>query len=303
MKDLIKNASSVWVRYSDYEWKKADNGNLYLTPTKTAKLSIYDPLDEYQQFVIDAINIGRMGMGNEPDSDIQKAIRDFAIKYGLFGMMTALPTTPKFMEYEAVYLPKNLFTKKETMSTEEYVDIFFPFEKLDFVKKGMESIWNVSNDRDMMALALTMHDQPTAVNMSFQRQYAEPYEWMKQQFINWAFIYVSSMIYYEDYDKLNQETKMILQQSITTVSNNAPTYHIALLDKPTVVWDFHSLLLVTHMMFCFMLTDTEKPIRLCKHCTKAFVANRPDTVFCSPQCKNKYNVYKSRAKNGENDSK
>ena len=50
-------------------------------------------------------------------------------------------------------------------------------------------------------------------------------------------------------------------------------------------------------MFSFMLTDSENPIRFCKHCTKAFVASRPGAVFCSPPCKNKHNVYKSRAKN------
>jgi len=76
----------------------------------------------------------------------------------------------------------------------------------------------------------------------------------------------------------------------------APTYHIALLDKPTIVWDFHSLMLGVQMMFSFMLTDSENPIKLCRHCTKAFVASRPSAVFCSPQCKNKHNVYKSRAK-------
>ncbi len=38
-------------------------------------------------------------------------------------------------------------------------------------------------------------------------------------------------------------------------------YHIALLDKPTLVWDFHSLLLGIQMMFTFMLTDEEKPQR------------------------------------------
>ena len=31
--------------------------------------------------------------------------------------MTALPTTPSFMDYEAVYLPKNHFIKAETMET------------------------------------------------------------------------------------------------------------------------------------------------------------------------------------------
>ena len=251
--------------------------------------------------MLDAIDIGRMGMAKKPDTEIQTAIRQFAVKYGLFGLMTALPTTPDFMEYEAVYLPKNHFIKAETMSTEKYLELFFPFDKLDVIKHGIESMWNIENDRVMMALAMTMTDKPMAVNMSFQREYAERYDWMKQQFIDWAFTYVNSMLYYEDYDTLNEDTRRLTQQSMAAFGGNAPTYHIALLDKPTIIWDFHSLLLGIQMMFSFMLTDSKNPIRLCRHCTKAFVASRPSAVFCSPQCKNKHNVYKSRAKKDRSD--
>jgi len=296
-KNLFGRTSSTWVRYSEYEWREAEDGTLYLTPAKESSPDIYDPLTEYQQIVLDAIDIGRMGMGKKPDAEIQSAIRQFAAKYGLFGLVTALPTTPDFMEYEAVYLPKNHFIKEETMSTQDYLNLFFPFEKLDVVKRGIESMWNIENDRIMMALAMTMTDRPMAVNMSFQREYAERYDWMKQQFIDWAFTYVTSMLYYEDFDTMNQDTKQFMQQSMAAFGGNAPTYHIALLDKPTIVWDFHSLLLGIQMMFSFMLTDSDKPIRLCKHCAKAFVASRPSAVFCSPQCKNRYNVYKSRGKN------
>ena len=296
MKNLFERTSSTWVRYSEYEWKKSEDGILYLTPSKTAQPSIYDPLTEYQQIVLDAINIGRMGMSKKPDEEIQKTIQQFAVKYGLFGLMTALPTTPNFMDYKAVYLPKNHFIKEETMATEDYLKLFFPFDKLDVIKRGVESMWIIENDRVMMALAMTMTDKPMAVNMSFQREYAERYDWMKQQFTDWAFNYTTSMIYYEDYDTLNQDTKLMMQQSMAAYGGNTPTYHIALLDKPTIVWDFHSMLLGIQMMFSFMLTDTEKPIRLCKHCLQAFVASRPSAVFCSPQCKNKHNVYKSRGK-------
>ena len=48
----------------------------------------------------------------------------------------------------------------------------------------------------------------------------------------------------------------------------------------------HLLMLGVQMMFSFMLTDSENPIKRCRHCTKAFVASRPSAVFCSPQCKN-----------------
>ena len=301
MNNLFERTSSQWVRYSEYEWKAAEDGTLYLTPTKAAQPGIYDPLAEYRQIVLDAIDIGRMGMARKPDTEIQTAIRQFAVKYGLFGLMTALPTTPDFMEYEAVYLPKNHFIKAETMSTEKYLELFFPFDKLDVIKHGIESMWNIENDRVMMALAMTMTDKPMAVNMSFQREYAERYDWMKQQFIDWAFTYVNSMLYYEDYDTLNEDTRRLMQQSMAAFGGNAPTYHIALLDKPTIIWDFHSLLLGIQMMFSFMLTDSKNPIRLCRHCTKAFVASRPSAVFCSPQCKNKHNVYKSRAKKNRSD--
>ena len=111
MGNLFEKTSSNWVRYSDYEWKKDKSGTLYLTPAAEAKLAIYDPLSNAEGLVVDAINIGRMGMSKKPDSEIQAAISQFAVKYGLLGLMTALHTTPDFMEYEAVYLPKNHFIK------------------------------------------------------------------------------------------------------------------------------------------------------------------------------------------------
>lgn len=299
---LFERTSSTWVRYSEYEWRKAKDGTLYLTPAPGATPSIYDPLKETQEIVLAALQIGRMCMSKEAtDAKIQKAILSFAVKYGLFGLMTALPTTPDFMEYEAVYLPKNHFVKEETMSTEDYLSLFFPFDKLDIVKRGVESMWNIQNDRIMMALAMTMTDRPMAVNMSFQREYAERFDWLKQQFTDWAFNATTSFLYYTDYDSLEEDARRLMQQSIAAYGGNAPTYHIALLDKPTLVWDFHSLLLGIQMMFTFMLTDEEKPLRLCKQCMKAFIASRPSAVFCSPRCKNQYNVYKNRAKKNNPD--
>ena len=294
----FEHSNSTWVRYSEYEWKQAENGKLYLTACSNAQPTIYDPLKEYQQLVLDALYIGRLGMKQEQDDEeIQAEIKAFAEKYGLFGLMTALPTTPSFMDYEAVYLPKNRFIKKETMSTEDYLNLFFPFDKLDVVKRSVESLWNIEDDNMMMALAMTMSDRPMAVNMSFQRQYAESYEWMKQVFTDWAFNATTMFLYYNDYDKLDEDYKQLMRQSIRAFDGNAPSYHIELLEQPTLVWDFHSLLLGIQMMLSFMLTDKNNPIRVCKKCSKFFVASRPSAVFCNPRCKNQYNVYKNRAKN------
>ena len=213
----------------------------------------------------------------------------------MLGLMTALPTTPDFITYEAVYLPKNHFIKEENISTERYLSCFFPFDKINFRKKCSESSWSTDSP-EMMALIMTMKNKPQAVMMSFQREYAESYDWLVEVFRDWAFTFFSSFLYYQDYDKLDENERSLYRQGMAAFGGVAPTYHIELRDRPTLIWDFNSLLLCIQMMFSFMLTDDDSSLKVCKHCGKAFAATRSNMEFCSPQCKNQYNVYKSRAK-------
>ena len=152
----------------------------------------------------------------------------------------------------------------------------------------------------MMALIMTMKNKPQAVMMSFQKEYAERYDWLVTLFKDWAFTFMSSFLYYQDFDMLDDMQKQLYRQGMATFGGIAPTYHIELLERPTIVWDFHSLLLGVQMMFSFMLTDEKSSLKVCKHCGNAFVAGRTNSVFCSGKCKNRYNVYKSRAKDKDN---
>lgn len=293
--NLFKKTSSHWVRYDKYEWQEDDKGRLYITPAEKAKPELYNPLKDSDKMVLHAINTGVICMNKDTDEQSkQDAVIEFISSYGLLGFMTALPTTPEFITYEAVYFPKNHFIRQENMATEEYLSYFFPFDGLAFVKRGVESRWNVS-DTSMIALTMAMGSQPQAVTMSFQREYAEPYEWLLKEFTDWAFTFVSAFLYYQDMDKLDDMQKDLYRLGMAAFGGIAPTYHIELLEKPTIVWDFHSLLLAIQMMFSFMLTDEKSSLKVCKHCGKVFLASRPNTVFCSGQCKNQYNVYKSRA--------
>ena len=287
MKNFFEQSRSFWVRYDRYELKTAADGKRYITPGKDAKPQVYNPLKEAPKIVLDALNVGMLMMGRKPTHEVQAAILKFVTHYGLLGFLTALPTTPSFMEYEAVYLPKNHFIRAETMSTEDYLSLFFPFEKLDMVKQGVESCWGVSEDRAMMALTMTFTDEPMAKNMSFQRQYAEPYDWISQQLKDWAFNLSTAFFYYND--PLDKDSRQLLQESMKAFGGIAPTYHIELLDRPTLYWDFHSLLLGVQMMFSFMLVDDSKPLKLCKQCQRVFLSNRANAEFCSPKCKNQYN--------------
>lgn len=248
----------------------------------------YNPLENPEQLVLDALNVGLLSMGRKSEGVIRQGVLDFVQKYGLLGFMTALPTTPQFMDYEAVYIPKNQYIREETMATEKYLERFYPFEQLDLVKKGIESGWNINKDKTMQALALTFSEQPMAMKMCFQRQYAERYDWLAAQFKDWAFHLLTSIFYYEDDSGLKDDAKQALKLSMAAFGGMAPTYHIALFDKPTIVWDFHSLLLGIQMMFSFMLTDKDKPLKLCKHCQKVFVASSKGDLFCSSKCEEQH---------------
>lgn len=58
MQNLFQKVSSPWVRYSRYECKEANDGNLYITPVADAKPKVYDPLKNAEQMVLDALNVG-----------------------------------------------------------------------------------------------------------------------------------------------------------------------------------------------------------------------------------------------------
>ena len=124
-----------------------------------------------------------------------------------------------------------------------------------------------------------------------------------KEFTDLAFTFVTSFLYYTDYDKIDEQTRSLYRQGISAFGGISPTYRIALeKDAPIIVWDFHSLLVMAQMCFSFMLTDKDSDMRLCKHCNKAFVASRKGNEFCSQRCKNQYNVYKSREKKKGNKS-
>ena len=299
MNTFFEQSRSHWVRYERYEIKTGKDGKKYITPAKDARPDVYNPLKEAPDIVLDALNVGMLMMNGKKSSEpeVEKAILEFITHYGLLGLMTALPTTPSFMDYEAVYLPKNHFIKEESMAPDKDLSLSYPFDQLDLVKKGIESTWNVSGDRTMIALTMTFMDEPMAKNMSFQREYAEPYDWVAQQFKDWAFTLTTAILYYNDYDSIDEDARGLYRKAMAAFGGIAPSYHIELLDKPTIYWDFHSLLLGIQMMFSFMLVDDDQPLRLCKHCHKVFLGSRSNAAFCSARCKNQYNVYKSRGKN------
>lgn len=284
MRDLFLHTSAHWGRYSEYEWKTAPDGNCYLLPAEKAKPSVYDPMNGPNTLVIDAIEIGMMQFRREPEAQLKQAIRTFAGKYGLLGIMTALPTTAEFITYEKVSLPKNPFLRKETMETQDYLRLFFPFIQPYFHKKGVESVWQ-TGDKYEIAFAMTFQADPQAKAMSFMRNYGERYDWLCKLFKDWAFLVLTTKFYLEDRNREDPDVLALYRKGIAAFEGIAPTYHIELRNKPTLVWDFHSLLLDIRFLLSIMLTDDHTPLKLCKRCQKPFIASNSDEEYCSETCR------------------
>ena len=78
---------------------------------------------------------------------------------------------------------------------------------------------------------------------------------------------------------MEEKTREFYRAGMSAFEGIAPEYHIELRDRPTMVWDFPSLLLAIQMMFSFMLVDEASTLKLCPSYYKAFFAeNEEDAV-------------------------
>ncbi len=293
MKNIFEHSSASWVRYSAYEWKTTAEGHEYLLPTAEAEPRPYDPMKQADQLVLDAAEIGLMLLRKKPKEEIQAAMQRFACQYGLLGIITALPTTAKFIEYEKVYFHKNQIVPTESMETEEYLNLFFPFQKLDFHKEGLEFTWS-TEDRKMIALVMTYQEEPQAVVMSFMRDYGEQYQWLASVFRGWAFILMTATLYTHEKKDLDESTLDLYRKGMAAFEGNSPTYHLELRERPTLVWDFHSLLLSIQLLFSLTLTDPKNPLRICRQCQRPFIAGKADAEYCSAACRDKHRKEKGK---------
>jgi predicted nucleic acid-binding Zn ribbon protein len=104
-------------------------------------------------------------------------------------------------------------------------------------------------------------------------------------------MFLSATLYNEERDETMRE---LHRRAMKAYSGIAPHYHVVLSgETPMLKWDFHSLLQAIQLLLSLMLTDANRPLRVCPECDKAFNATNPRSQFCSKNCKNRYNISKS----------
>ena len=125
-KNPFEYTAAHWVRYSDYEWRGAEDGHEYVMPKPDAKPAVYDPISIADDLTVDAINIGLLIFHKAPDDEIRSAMLTFARSYGLLCFLeiaipTSLPPLPNsrpivIILLSAIYISISVLLAHKTTS-------------------------------------------------------------------------------------------------------------------------------------------------------------------------------------------
>lgn len=297
MEAIMKNSTLDWVKYSDYEYRLDEDGEVYICPTADSQASIINPAQMQTDLVLDALNIGRFASEEKADNDyphlptrqmgtVRSMILGFCRKYGLLGFMVSFPLSLDFLEKKDVLLGSNPLTEKDTMMTREYIKLFTPFQKDMTVTSNMVANTNT--------LPFTMFmEKPLVYGIVFAKSYAEKLDWVLGYFKE-LYLHFGACFYVDKTD--NSTLKTVYSSRVGGFKLYNLGFQMKMVDKPMAVWDFVSLKILMDTAYAFLVSDDAAPLRICKHCGNVFTASHVKTEFCSPQCRNQYNVYKSRGK-------
>ena len=297
-KDNEENFRTFWFRYDGYEIKEIDEKH-YITPKENSKIIMYDPFDLADDILVDILMIGRCVEKNDIEES-NKKIMEFVEKYGLLGELTYLPLNTDIVKQNKVYLPSgNLVSEKETLPTDEYIKLFLKCKKKQKVimkKNARGEILDLSVENEMNPLAII--DRPAEYAVVFSRAYSECLIWI----MHYARTLYLTFEAIENYSKAQDAyTKQIYDTRIKEFNPSKIAFKILMgknkEDKPVLEWNFNSLKLAIDTMFALNETTERKTVKMCKHCGKPFASQNLKAEYCSPQCRNQANVYKSRAKN------
>jgi len=281
LKEIFKYSQSDWVRYSDYEYRATPGGELYIMPSKTATISIYNPLQEMDGLLTDTLNIGRLSADDNPDMPkVKSEVLAYVKRYGLLGFMASFPLSMDFLEKRDVLLGDNPLTSEQTMKTKDYLKLFMPFE--------------IEQTGDSGGVPVTAFmSRPPVYEIAFGRGYGEKFEWINGLFGE-MYTHFAAAFYYDKTDDVAVQS--VYSGIVDAFKMYGLGFRVKMLGAPTLLWDFSSLKNTFETLYGFYLTDPDKPLRICKHCGKVFVSRNSKAEFCTVPCRNQFNVYKSRGK-------
>jgi hypothetical protein len=295
------NFRTFWFKYSAYDKVDLDE-KYYITPKENSKVTMYDPFDVADNILVDILTIG-LDIKKTDMLSAENRVMEFVHNYGLLGELTYAPINSNLVVQQKVFLPSdNVITEKEEeMSTEDYIKLFLKCEKKQKINinKLSDGSIELTVENEMNPIAAI--DRPAEYAVVFSKAYSERIIWIMQ----YARDLYSVFEAIENYNKVEDAyTKQLYDRRIKNFNPSKIACRI-LMDPnkenpPVIEWNFNSLKLAIDTMFALNETTERQTVKMCKHCGKPFASDNLKAEYCSPQCRNQANVYKSRAKKATN---
>lgn len=267
------------------------NGKKYIVPDSVSKkhnsgAPLIDLEEDYSETIlIELLNVGKSAVFKE--NDLEKQIIRFVNKYSTLGLMCDFPINRYFFLDEKIILKDYNYVGNSDLTTvidrKEYFKLFFPTcddkQINELIKKAIEL-----TEQPAMDKYITSDMNRLLIGSNW---YCEPLD----MFIQYATYLYNLLNYISLNDKFNTDT-LLRQFEVNNVK-------MKLFQNETLYIEFQITSLKQYIDFYFAKTVAKdiSLLKICKFCNKAFLANNPKAEYDTPQCKNKANVYKSRAKN------
>jgi len=300
---LIGNFATDWFRYSEYDFRaNPDNEEeLYICPKEGATYSMYNPFDIAEQLLLDILDIGDMSLEYKKSKDeeifgkIKRDVLIFAKKYGLPGFMACSVYNRDILGDKTVMLVKgnNLMIKEKFMNESEYMYLFTPFaEEEDVVVNHYRNSVDVVKAEDSPKY---YGKRPVVIDLMFSKFYCEKLEW----FLNFAqmlSMHFNQLMSFANMNGYLTEKVTIMPESFNA---NKIGFTIEKFDRATISWQFDSLKTAIETIYAFAVTDENVILNRCVHCSDFFFPGSSREKYCSPVCRNRENVKRSRMRSKE----
>lgn len=293
---LVGSFSTDWIRYSAYELKENEQGDLYIVPSEGAVFTMYNPFDVAEELLIDTLRLGdayKHYLANKTDKGLQQIkgqVLIYARKYGLFGLMSSSTYNRDIIgDSEVLLMAKNeLNIKERILPVEEYMKLFTPF-----AEEGELSLRHYRNSVDLVKREDSPKyygKRPMVIDLIFSRFYAERLEWV---------LHFAAMLS-EHFNQLvvYKKSPYGLTEPVTILADQFKTskigFTIQQLDQTVIAWEFDSLKTTIQTIYAFAVTDKNVILSRCEHCQNFYIALSPREKYCDAACRNRSNVQKSR---------
>ena len=290
----LKSFTSKWIKYSDYEFRKDEKGNTYITPAENSDYTIYDPFEKSSDILFDLIDLGDAILKNDDKTEIYDKLILFAKNYGLLGLASSSVYNRDIVgEQNVLFTQNNIVSKSleldgNLMNSKEYIKIFTPFAtEDDLYTREFDDHLTVIKAEDSPKF---YGKKPLILDIVFSKFYCERIQWIMEyaknisENLNQAIVYQNA--------NLTEPVEIMPDK----FNPHKIGFTVAMFGKPQINWDFDSLQSTIDMIYAFALTEENRILNRCSYCHKPFFAKNTREKYCTPSCRNCANVIKSRNK-------